>query len=505
MSEQTLRAIGIRKLFAGVPALDGVDLTVTPGTVTGLVGHNGAGKSTLLKVLSGAYSPDGGDLRIGDNTVTFGSPAAAINAGISTVYQELSLLPNLTIAENAYLGREVTQGGRLAKRTMRIAAQELIERFDIQAEAGRRVGDYPVATRQLLEIAIATSRQARFLLLDEPTTSLEGEQVDSLLEVVKNLARNEGLGIVFINHKLDELFAVSDEVVALVNGRVQIQGPTDRVNRSDVVRAIAGSDVDELSGPRPAISVASSGSEDEASVALTVTNLRSNELKDISLQARDGRILGIYGLVGSGRTEFLRTLVGLLRPKGGSINLYGSSYLPRDVADAQAHGVVYLTEERKLDGIVPSLNSLTNVALPVLRQYTRFGLLNHRKLRSAATEALTRLGIRGDVQAPVVTLSGGNQQKVLLARALAQQPRLLLLDEPTKGVDIGVKTEIHQLLRTLAHERGIAVIVVSSEEEEILEVADEVVTFVLGTCDGRAKPAAQLTVQGLRHEAWDAA
>lgn len=502
---QALRAIGIRKLFAGVPALDGVDLTIQAGKVTGLVGHNGAGKSTLLKVLSGAYQPDAGDLLIGEDRVSFNSPATAIASGIATVYQELSLLPNLTVAENAFLGRELSKGGRLDKRAMNEATQDLIDKFGLAVDPGRRVGDYPVATRQLLEIAIATSHQARFLLLDEPTTSLEGKQVDSLLEIVKSLAKDDGLGIVFINHKLDELFAVSDEVVALVNGKVRIQGPTDRVDRAEVIRAIAGSDIVHSEQPPMPDDAGMTDQRPTRPVALDIDHLHSDELEDVTLQAREGSVLGIYGLVGSGRTEFLRTLVGLLPARSGTMRLYDAPYAPRGVADAQRHGVVYLTEERKVDGLVPGLDSITNVVLPVLKAYTRMGLLDHHKLRSVSTELLTQLGIRGDIHSPVVTLSGGNQQKVLLARALAQQPRVLLLDEPTKGVDIGVKSEIHQLLRSLAHERGLAVVVVSSEEEEILDVADDVVTFTLGTCTGQAVPSSQLTVQSLRHEAWNAA
>lgn len=507
MNDQVLKAVGIRKLFAGVPALDGVDLTVTPGRVTGLVGHNGAGKSTLLKVLSGAYQPDGGELTIGDQNVSFANPAAAIDHGISTVYQELSLLPNLTVTENTFLGREVRSRGVLAKRAMRTSTQELIEKFGIEAHAGRKVGEYPVATRQLLEIAIATSRNARFLLLDEPTTSLEGEQVESLLSVVKHLASEEGLGIVFINHKLDELFQVSDEVVALVDGRVQIQGSTDQVNRREVIRAIAGADIEDaeqdLSGAAELAAASTEGQH--GGVALEVEHLRTNELADVSIVAREGRVLGIYGLVGSGRTEFLRTLVGLYRVESGSIRLFGEPYVPKGPADAQNHGVVYLTEERKVDGIVPGLNSLTNVSLPILRQHTRFGLLDRRGMRTQALELLSTLAIRGDVAAPVVQLSGGNQQKVLIARAIAQQPRVLLLDEPTKGVDLGVKAELHALLRQLAHHSGLAVIVVSSEEEEVLEVADDVVTFAAGTCAGSSVPAANLTVTELRHAAWEAA
>ncbi len=502
MNDQVLRAVGIRKLFAGVPALDGVDLTVTPGRVTGLVGHNGAGKSTLLKVLSGAYQPDGGELLIGDEHVSFGSPAAAIDHGISTVYQELSLLPNLTVTENTFLGREQRARGVLAKRAMRKTTQDMIQRFGIEALAGRRVGDFPVATRQLLEIAIATSRQARYLLLDEPTTSLEGEQVESLLALVKHLATEEGLGIVFINHKLDELLKVSDEVVALVNGKVQIQGPVERVNRREIIHAIAGSDLDEgASGPSDRSSAVATG----GAVALEVSHLHTNELQDVTLSAREGTVLGVYGLVGSGRTELLRTLVGLYKVKEGSIKLFGEHYVPKDPADAQAHGVVYLTEERKIDGIVPGLSSVTNVSLPILRQYVRFGLLDRRGMRDRATSLLDTLAIRGDINGPVVELSGGNQQKVLLARALAQEPRVLLLDEPTKGVDIGVKSEIHHLLRQLAHDNGLAVVVVSSEEEEVLEVADEVVTFASGSCTGIATPATSLSVKELREAAWDAA
>ena len=507
MSGEALRAVGIRKLFAGVPALDGVDLTITPGRVVGLVGHNGAGKSTLLKVLSGAYQPDGGELLIGDRRVSFSSPAAAIDQGISTVYQELSLLPNLTVTENTFLGREQRARGVLAKRAMRRTTQELIERFGIDARAGRRVGEYPVATRQLLEIAIATSRNARFLLLDEPTTSLEGEQVESLLTIVKHLVTQERLGIVFINHKLDELFEVSDEVVALVDGRVQIQGPVEQVNRREVIRAIAGADLDEAEAPTSqAADFAASNTADEPdTVALEAEHLRTSELQDVSLVAREGRVLGIYGLVGSGRTEFLRTLLGLYKVQSGSLRLFGKEYRPKGPADAQRQGVVYLTEERKIDGIVPGLNSLTNVSLPILRQYARAGLLDRRRMRADAQSLLSTLSIRGDVTNPVVQLSGGNQQKVLLARALAQQPKVLLLDEPTKGVDLGVKAEIHQLLRQLAHHSGLAVIVVSSEEEEGLEVADEVVTFTAGTCSGVAVPAASLTITDLRHAAWEAA
>lgn len=520
-SVEQLHAEGIVKRYSGVPALAGVTFTVPRGEIVGLVGHNGAGKSTLLKALAGAHRPSEGTISIDGEVVEFNSPSDALQRGISTVYQELSLLSNLTVTQNVFLGRELKKRGQLDKIAMRQQARELMKRFDLDVDASRKVGDYPVATRQLLEIAIAIGRDAKYLLLDEPTTSLEGEQIDHFLATIKGLAKEHDIGMVLVDHKLDELYEVAEHVVALVDGKVRISGRADAIDRADVVEAIAGHAAATHLQQSGQLDPEALGEHELESVVpmqqpvppvptdeqptLECHDVRGPGMTGVTLRAHRGRILGIYGLIGSGRTEFLRALVGLTPVVSGTIKVNGEDYSVKGPYHAQKKGVVYLTEERKHDGIVPKLDSLTNVGLPVLRKHRTAGVLDVRGMRSAAAELLQSLKLKGDPRSAVVSLSGGNQQKVLIARALAQEPQLLLLDEPTKGVDLGVKSEIHRLLRRLAHEEGLTVIVVSSEEEEILEVADDVVTFTHGACDGDTIPASELTQVELRRAAWDAA
>lgn len=503
-TRQGLHATGIVKLYAGVPALRGVDVHVRPGRVVGLVGHNGAGKSTLMKSLSGAIVPDSGSINVDGRELVFSGPAESLSAGVSTVYQELSLHANLTVAQNVFLGRELVTAGRLDTRAMRREAEALVAEFELDVDVTRPLAEYSVAVRQLLEVAVACGRDAKYLLLDEPTTSLEGGQVDRLLAQVTRLA-SEGMGIVLVDHKLDELYQVAHEVVVLVDGEVRIEGPTDEVDREEIVRAIAGDEAAEhlahIDAPLPT----DVSSEPEGEASLRVTGLATPALADVTIDAYPGRVLGIYGLIGSGRTEFLRALVGLDPVQSGTIELLGQPYAPRSPSDAQSHGLVYLTEERKVDGIVPGLDSATNVALPFLSRFSRFGVLNRGAMAAEAEQLMDRFNVRGDRTGAVSSLSGGNQQKVLFARALGQRPRVLLLDEPTKGVDIGVKGQIHRELRRLAHDDGMTIIVVSSEEEEVLDVADDVVTFTAGTCTGERHARRELSVASLREMAWRSA
>ncbi|MFY1637832.1 sugar ABC transporter ATP-binding protein [Solwaraspora sp. WMMB335] len=516
-----IEARGIVKRFANVPVLHGVTVAVRPGDVVGLVGHNGAGKSTLLRTIAGAIRPDGGAVRVDGRVQHFGSPADARRAGVAAVYQELSLLPNLTVTQNAFLGDERATAGLLRRAAMRQEARDLVDRFGLAVDVDRRLGDYPVATRQLLEIAIAIHRDVSYLLLDEPTTSLEGGQVEKFLDTVRNLVRDQRVGVLLVDHKLEELYAVANRVVALVDGRVRIDGAVDEIPRDEVVQAIAGTEAGGDTGagrPTPASRSGPAsgparpgpgrqprdGAHDD-DIAIAVRDLRTPVLDGVTLRAGRGRVLGIYGLVGSGRTELLRTLVGLDPIRAGTITLHGRRYRPRGPGAAQRAGVVYVTEERKSDGIVPELDSVMNVALPVLSRYRRFGLLDHQRMRRDATALLEKLHVRGDRSAPVVRLSGGNQQKVLLARALAQRPQVLLLDEPTKGVDLGVKAEIHRMVRDLAHRDGLTVVVVSSEEDEICEIADDVAVIVHGRSTGELLPARDLTPRALRQAAWEAA
>lgn len=490
----------IEKRFAGVPVLRGVSVAVRPGEVVGLVGHNGAGKSTLLRIISGAHRQDAGQILIGGSEVSLGSPADAHEAGIATVYQELSLLPNLTVAQNAFLGDELRTRGILDRAAMRDQTRELTESFGLDVDPDRKVRDYPVATRQLLEVAIATRRGARFLLLDEPTTSLEGAQVERFLATVRDLA-SQGFGIILVDHKLEELYAVANRIVALVDGGIRIDSAVSEVSRDDVIQAIAGHAI-EHTAVRDRIAVRPVS---ETAPALRVSGLRTKSVQSVTLEAHAGRVLGLYGLVGSGRTEFLRSLLGLDPVLAGSIELSGVPYRPRNPGQAGRHGIVYVTEERKIDGIVPLLDAGANVTLPVVSQFTRAGFLQGARLREIATERMNQLSVLGDRSGPVERLSGGNQQKVLLARALAQGPRILLLDEPTKGVDLGVKAQIHRMIVNLAHDDGLTVIVVSSEEDEICEIADDVVIFSHGSTHDDVLDAATVTPTDLRTLAWSAA
>jgi ABC-type sugar transport system ATPase subunit len=495
-SVKRLVARGVTKRYEQTLALDDVSLALTPGEVHAVVGHNGAGKSTLLRVLAGAERPDGGSLHDGEQPLEFSAPADALALGISTVYQELSLVDDLTVAENVFLGREITSRGRIEKTMMRRATQNLLEEFDVEASAGEKARNLPVAVRQLIEIVAALGRDTRFLLLDEPTTALEHRQVDRVLEIIRRLARERGLAVLLIDHKLDEVFAVADRVTALANGRVVLSGTTAAVNREDVVQAIVGEPV-YVEGLHPTPRRDAPASRP----VLRVDHLRSERLGGITLTAREGQILGIYGLVGSGRTRFLRTLLGLEPLQDGVLELGGEPYFPTGPGAAIARGVAYLSEERKADGFIPLLTPLENVALPVMRRFERFGVLRRRPLRAAAGKALAEVDVRGRIDGKMTDLSGGNQQKVLFGRALLQRPRLLLLDEPTKGVDIGAKAEIHELVRRFAA-KGDAVIVVSSEEEELLGMSNEITVFVHGHCDGTAYPSGSIDASRLKRLAW---
>lgn len=495
---------GLSKRYGATRALSDVSLEIKPGQVVALIGHNGAGKSTLLRALAGAEVPDNGTISVDGRTMHFQSPIDAADAGIACVYQELSLVNELTIAENLFLGAEKVRHLLLDRRAMNRRADELLDEFHIPASATDLVARLPVSQRQLLEVVRAINRNTRYLLLDEPTTALEREQVEELLEVIRRLVRERGIGVLFINHKLNEVYAIADHIVGLANGEVVLSGDARSVTAEQVVEAIVGEDEGHAARARTARTTVSAGAEPLAKVALAVRGLRGNGLNGIDLTVHAGEILGVYGLNGSGRSRFLRTVYGIEPVVEGEMNLDGAPYRPRHPERAIERGVAFVSEERKSDGFIPQMTSVENVLLPVLERFTQIGILSWRQLRSAARKALGRVPIVGDIEEPITSLSGGNQQKVLFARAILQGPGLLLLDEPTKGVDIGAKAEIHEIIRKFAEE-GRSVIVVSSEEEELLEVSDRIVIFRHGFCDGHAAAVGDLGVTDLRRQAWASA
>jgi ABC-type sugar transport system ATPase subunit len=503
-SKSGLEAIEVTKVFGDLTVLDRVSLTVKPGEIHGLVGHNGAGKSTLLRVLAGVIRPERGQLLISSRVVSFDGPADAIAAGISTVYQELSLLPQLTIVENTFLGAELTRAGVLRRRAMEQETRELLKRFELEIDPLLKLADLGVAHRQLVEIAVAVHRKMRFLLLDEPTASLEVGQVNRLLDWLRNLSRREKVGILLIGHKVNEMLAVSDRITALIDGRIALSDSVRAVTRADLIAAITGKEAgQEISNDKVPTQRLLEARQEKPS--LVVRDLQTVHLSRINLTARPRRVLGLYGLVGSGRSRFLRSLIGMEPIGDGSILLFDRPYEPKSPRGAARRGVVMVTEDRKKDGFIPQLDAKLNVALPVLKDFVKFEWLRRSLVRRDTSITLQHVQIRGNLDGPMARLSGGNQQKVLFARAIRQKPKLLLLDEPTKGVDIGAKSEIHRIIRRLAEENdGVLVLVVSSEEEEILAIADDVVIFRAGTCDGTVYNPAELRLRdgSLRSLAW---
>ncbi len=520
VTSQALEAHAVSKRYGHTQALDAVSLTIAAGEIHGLVGHNGAGKSTLLRLLSGAERPDSGTLTIDGRRLELGSPREANLQGISSVYQELSLVDELTVAQNLFLGRELRRVGRLQLAEMDRQTATFLAEYGLGVDPTTKVRALTVAQRQLIEVIAALHRNASFLLLDEPTSALEATQVDELLATIRRVADERGVGVLLVNHKVDEVYSVADRVTALRNGRIVLSGPTASVGREDIIGVIVGSeaDVEADTGSRKEAlhgatfsatpldeAAAPRGGGPTAGIALEVRDLASPNLRGVSITARTGRVLGIYGLVGSGRTNLLRTLYGVEEQTGGQISLFGQPYRPTGCAAAIEAGIAYLAEERKSDGFVPKFSPITNTTLPVLSRYSRLGVLSLGRAAADARRSLNAVGVRGDLDAPMEDLSGGNQQKVLFGRVMLQRPRLLLLDEPTKGVDIGAKREIQDMIRSFVAESEIAAIVVSSEEEEILGVSDDVAVFLRGTCDGTVYAPADLQPGDLRRLAWTAA
>jgi ABC-type sugar transport system ATPase subunit len=450
-------ARGIGKHFGAVVSLDGVDLVAHAGEVHALTGANGAGKSTFMNLVAGVYAPSAGELLIDGTPVRFGSPRAARDAGISVVYQELTVLPELTVAENVFLAREPrTRFGALDRRAMNDATARLLAEFGLALDPRRKVGELNVATQQLVELARALSLSARLLILDEPTAVLSPAERDGLFRVVGAL-KEKGLLVFFVTHRLDEVFELADRVTVLRNGRRVVTASVGTLDRAALVRHMVGHDVAERATlPEPSARAPTLRIEHRSAGA------------NGALQLRGGEIVGLAGLVGSGRTRLARRIAGLERGAEVEVEIDGTRIAIRSARDAVEAGIVYLTEDRKRDGLFVALPVLHNATASTLARYTRAGFIDGASERRSASDVLDRLGlVARSLAAPVRELSGGNQQKVMFGRALLGRPRLLICDEPTRGVDVGARDEIYRTLLDLAA-AGVPIILISSELKELL-------------------------------------
>ncbi|PXY28402.1 sugar ABC transporter ATP-binding protein [Prauserella muralis] len=466
-----LSMTGIRKEFPGVVALDDVAFRMFPGEVHALMGENGAGKSTLIKVLTGAYHVDAGNISLNGSAVRFAGPLQAQQAGISTVYQEVNLCPNLSVAENIFIGREPRRLGRIHWTAMKNRSAELLRRLDLDIDPGRELGSCSIAVQQLVAIARAVDVSARVLVLDEPTSSLDADEVATLFGVVRTL-RDQGMAILFVSHFIEQVFAISDRMTVLRNGKLVGEYRASEITPVDLVRAMIGRELatlDELEPPRRR-----SGAGQAPVFAATVDLGRKGNIEPFTLDIREGEVVGLAGLLGSGRTELVRLLFGADRADQGSLRLGESTVHLRSPRAAIARGVAFCPENRKADGLVEDLTVRENIVLALQARRGWARPLPRRRQEELARSFIDRLRIRpADPEALVGNLSGGNQQKVLLARWLLTEPRLLILDEPTRGIDIGAKAEIQKLIAELA-EDGMAVLFVSAELEEVLRVSHQV-------------------------------
>ena len=473
---------GISKTFPGVKALNGVQLKAWGGEVLALMGENGAGKSTLMKILSGAYQADpGGELLIDGKPVSITDPIAAKSQGIAIIYQELALAPNLSVAENIYLGTEPARGGQIDRRAMREGCRPVLERLGAPFGPNTPVGGLSIAEQQLVEIARALHAQSKILVLDEPTTALSSRETDRLFGLVRQL-RADGIALIYISHRMAEVYELADRVSVLRDGGYVGTLTRDELSAEALVKMMVGRDLSSFytKTHKPM-------DDGRGPVILDVQGITDGgrRVKPCSLQLHQGEVLGIAGLVGSGRTELARLIYGADPKTGGKVALNGSVLTVHGPEDALAAGIAYLTEDRKGLGLFLDLPCGTNINLGVIgRDAKRGGVLDLPTGRRRAAEAFKALRVRAASPAVTVgSLSGGNQQKVLLSRWLETGPKVLILDEPTRGVDIGAKSEIYRIIDELA-KRGIGVIVISSELPEIIGTCDRVLVMREGIIAG---------------------
>ena len=466
-----LQVRGLSKAFPGVRALDAVSFAVTAGEVHALIGENGAGKSTLLKILSGIYRADSGEVLINGAHADLSSPKAARRAGIAMIHQELQQVPELDVAQNMFLGESLTRFGMFTdKAATRQRAREVLAQLDPTIDVGAKIGTLRVAQRQIVEIAKALLANARVIAMDEPTSSLTPREFERLAEVIAELA-GRGVSVIYVSHKLDEVFRVASRATVLRDGQKVGEADLGKTTESQLVAMMVGREL--LAHPHTSYA--------KSDVVLDVKGLtRGAAVRDVSFDLHKGEVLGIAGLVGAGRTELVRLIAGVDKSESGEIKVRGEVRRFGTPRDAIEGGIALLPEERKKDGIIPLRSVTSNVALPRLGYLTHFGLVKTAEVRATVDRLTEKVSLRPrDIDRPIRLFSGGNQQKAIICRWLMAQAQILIFDEPTRGIDVGAKSEIYRLIEELAAE-GRSIMVVSSELPEILRVADRVLVMRRG-------------------------
>lgn len=475
-TEYVLELSGICKSFPGVKALDGVNLKIEKGKVHALMGENGAGKSTLMKIIDGIYQPDAGTIRMYGQEIKIHGPRDAIAKGISMIHQELNPVPHMTIAENIFLGREMKKSlGFVDRDRMLKETEKLLKRLDFDFDPSQKIGELSVAGMQMIEIAKAVSCDAKVILMDEPTSAITENEVEKLFTIIRELISHD-VAIVYITHKMDEVFQISDQVTVIRDGQYIDSKPVNAFTPDALVTMLVGRKLDQIY-PKESVPI--------GDTLLEVRHLsRHGEYKDISFTVRRGEILGVAGLVGAGRTELFESIAGITRPDSGEIYLSGKPVQFRSPEDAIRHKIVIATEDRKGSGLFLQLPIRENVLMESYRDKFPSGFVSKRLMNQIGDDQLHKFSIKASgIRQLVGTLSGGNQQKVVLSKVLLTEPEIIIFDEPTRGIDVGAKSEIYKIMVQLARE-GKCIVMISSELPEILGMSDRVMVMCQGDMTG---------------------
>lgn len=472
MSDYILELKGITKIFPGVKALDSVQFQLKPGEVHALMGENGAGKSTFIKVITGVHKAEEGEMFLEGEKVNFKGPRDAQAAGIAAVYQHPTSYPDLTVAENIFMGHEIIKSGMIQWREMNKKAAELLAQLDAEFKPTAEMGALSVAHQQMVEIAKALSMNAKIIILDEPTAALTKNESEKLYKIVDKL-KEEGVSIIFISHRFEDMYRLADRVTVFRDSQYIGTYDVDGITNADLIKAMVGREISDLF-PKPDVEI---GAE-----VLRVENMsRTGFYKDISFNVRAGEIIGLTGLVGAGRTEVVESICGITKADSGKVFLEGKQVHIKKPVDAMKQGIVLLPENRQKDGLILSWGLGDNVMLPSMKKYAKAGFNDNKKERELAKKLLEEVDTKAvTIFDPASSLSGGNQQKVVVAKALGQEMKVVIMDEPTKGVDVGAKAEIYQIMGDLA-KQGYGIVLISSEMPEILGMSDRIIVM----CNGR--------------------